>query len=61
MDRAWRKQRKIERRLGVDHMRPVGMRHSTYSRLKGKLVQCEAQRLDVLAAFVDRTQANRGR
>lgn len=61
MDRAWRKQRKIERRLGDHHERPEGMHFRTYLRLKGQIAQCETQRLEVLAAFVDRAGLDRQR
>lgn len=56
MDRAWRKQRKIERRLGAHHTQPEGMQFRTYLRLKGLIAQCETRRLEVLAAFVDRVR-----
>lgn len=54
VDRAWRKQHKIERHLGPGHTQPEGMQFRTYSRMKGQIAQCETQRLEVLAAFVDR-------
>jgi hypothetical protein len=61
MDRAWRKQRKIECLLGIGHTRPEGMQFRTYSRLKGQLARCETRRLEVLAGFVDRSRTGRGR
>ena len=61
VDRAWRKQRKIERRLGADHTQPEGMQFRTYLRLKRLIAQCEMRRLEVLAAFVDRVRATTGK
>lgn len=51
LDRTWRKQRKVEARLGDDWQRPKGMRHATYARLMNQLHDCEAQRD---AAFCER-------
>lgn len=39
--RAWRKQGKIEKRLGPDCERPKGMHHTTYEHLLGILDDCE--------------------
>lgn len=55
VDRAWRRQSKIERRFGPGHTQPEGMQFRTYRRLKDQIAQCETRRLEVLAAFVDRT------
>ena len=55
MDRMWRKQSKIEARLGVHWQRPKGMRYKTYTRLKHVLLICEERReqafLDFAAHF----------
>lgn len=42
--RAWRKQSKIEARLGEDCERPKGMHATTYERLLGNLEECETVR-----------------
>jgi hypothetical protein len=41
MSRAWRKQRKIENRLGPDCERPPGMHAATYDRLLSRINDCE--------------------
>lgn len=42
--RAWRKQRKVEKRLDPDCERPKGMHATTYKRLLWKLERCETVR-----------------
>ena len=44
LDRMWRKQAKLEARLGENWQRPKGMRHQTYQRLVDRLVDCEERR-----------------
>jgi hypothetical protein len=44
LDRTWRKQSKLEARLGDDWERPKGMRHHTYDRLIDALEDCEERR-----------------
>lgn len=44
LDGMWRKQAKIERRLGKHWQRPKGMRQKTYDRLKAALWDCEMRR-----------------
>lgn len=51
LDRLWRKQSKLEAQLGENWKRPKGMRHRTYDRLLGLLVDCEARR-DAAFAYV---------
>ena len=54
MDRAWRKQSKLEARLGDGWTRPTGMRLKTYDRLLQELVTCEAQRDEAFFSFATR-------
>jgi hypothetical protein len=54
LDRLWRRQDKIEKRLAPHWQRPKGMRHHTYARLWAGLMDCEARRDDALALFVQR-------
>jgi hypothetical protein len=42
--RAWRKQSKLEHRLGDDWQRPKGMHRVTYERLLSKVWECEMVR-----------------
>lgn len=49
IDALWRRQAKIERRLGEHWRRPKGMRHRTYDRLFAALVDCEERREVALA------------
>lgn len=44
LDRMWRKQAKIEARLGEHWQRPKGMRQRTYTRLVDMLEDCEYRR-----------------
>ena len=41
MGRAWRKQGKVEKRLGPDCERPKGMHAATYDRLLARIDECE--------------------
>ena len=50
LDRMWRKQSKLEARLGKHWQRPKGMRHRTYQALLDRLHDCEVRRD---AAFVE--------
>lgn len=43
MERAARKQRKVEARIGAGTLRPVGMRWATFSKLRGKLIKALGQ------------------
>jgi len=54
MARMWRKQAKIEGRLGENWLRPKGMRRSTYETLMEVLFDCEERRDLVLSNFVQR-------
>lgn len=52
MARAWRKQAKIEQRLGNDWQRPNGMHHTTYSKLIAKIADCGQRReAELIGAF----------
>ena len=51
MGRAWRKQRKVEVRLGENWRRPKGMHRTTYERLLNRIMQCEERRDDALCEF----------
>ena len=44
LDRTWRRQSKLEARLGEDWERPKGMRHRTYEALIDALEDCERRR-----------------
>jgi len=50
--RAWRKQWRVERRLGDDWRRPKGMHRATYERLLAAIMECEERRDASLADFV---------
>lgn len=52
--RTWRRQRKIEARLGPDWTRPKGMHHRTRAALLERIFDCEAQREDEIALFLAR-------
>lgn len=52
MGRAWRKQHKVEAKLGEDWQRPKFMHHSTHEKLMDVISQCEEQRDRALVAFV---------
>ena len=51
LDRMWRKQSKIEARLGAHWQRPKGMRYKTYDRLMKELLACEDRREQAFADF----------
>lgn len=52
LDRLWRKQHRIEARLGQHWRRPKGMRQATYRPLINELVDLEVRRDSLLSAFV---------
>ena len=54
IDRLWRKQSKLEARLGDNWTRPKGMRHSTHERLIDALADCEERRDAACAGLVAR-------
>lgn len=54
MGRAWIKQRKLERRLGVDWGRPKGMHHATYERIFSGIMACEEARDAALCLLLGR-------
>lgn len=54
LDRMWRKQTKIEARLGKYWQRPKGMRQKTYESLRSQVSQLEQRRDDALAEFAAR-------
>jgi len=61
LDRMWRKQSKIEGRLGEHWQRPKGMRLKTYDRLTNQLAVCEQKREDAFYQFAARLKAMTGR
>lgn len=54
LDRTWRKQGKLESRLGKDWQRPKGMHRTTYERLRAAVWDCEERRDEALAAWLPR-------
>lgn len=54
LDRMWRKQAKIEARLGDNWTRPKGMRLRTYDGLVDALVDCEDRRNEAFCAMAAR-------
>jgi hypothetical protein len=54
LDRLWRKQSKIEARLGMHWRRPAGMRKKTHDRLVAALCDCEERRDNAFALAVGR-------
>jgi hypothetical protein len=50
--RAWRRQSRLEARLGENWQRPKGMHHRTHERLLEAILACEQARDDALAAFM---------
>jgi len=54
MDRAWRKQIKLEKRLGRYLMKPKGMHQSTHTRIFNQIRECERQRDDFLYSYASR-------
>jgi hypothetical protein len=61
LGRMWRKQAKIENRLGDNWQRPKGMRQHTYEHLKDQIFQCEAWREEACALMVGRLLKVAGR
>jgi hypothetical protein len=54
LDRIWRKQRKIEGRLGEYWQRPKGMHQTTYAKLMATIIDCEERRDAALVAAFER-------
>ena len=54
LDRTWRKQQKLEARLGKNWCRPKGMHHKTRERILDAVFECESIRDDALAAYCAR-------
>lgn len=54
LDRLWRTQNKIEKRLAPHWQRPKGMRQRTYARLWSGLMACELARETLLITLVSR-------
>lgn len=54
LDRAWRKQSKLEARLGPNWRRPKGMRRRTYDKLFGAALACEELREAALNAYAEK-------
>ena len=52
--RTWRRQWKLERRLGENWRRPKGMHHATRSRLLEGIFECERSREDAIAVYLSR-------
>lgn len=52
--RSWRKQRRIEAKLGGEnvHTKPPRMRQATWERLTAQLADCERVRFDALVGYV---------
>lgn len=57
IERAWRKQRKIEAQLGENWERPVGMRKTKYARLCAQLEAIESERDQAFAGVVQKLLA----
>jgi hypothetical protein len=52
--RAWRRQSKLEARLGDGWVRPKGMHHRTHERLVDGIFECERIREEALIAYAAR-------
>lgn len=52
--RDWRKQQKLERKLGDDWQRPKGMHRTTYERLIASLLRCEERRELAIGSLLKR-------
>lgn len=52
LDRTWRRQRKLERRLGENWTRPKGMHHRTRVALLQRIFDCEAAREELIASYL---------
>ena len=50
--RTWRKQQKVETKLGEYWQRPKGMHHATREKLMAVILSCEEQRDNALFAFM---------
>lgn len=61
MSETWRKQRKIEARIGPNWVRPKSMRQLTYARLMDKLADCVMRRDRACSVAVARLYAMLGR
>lgn len=55
--RAWRQQRKAERRLGLGHARPKRMRHATYQALLATITDAMRQRTRAMSLMLRQTDA----
>jgi hypothetical protein len=54
LSRMWRKQAKLEKRLGKYWQRPKGMRLQTYEKLRQGILNLEGRRDEALAVFAQR-------
>ena len=54
LGRTWRRQQKLERRLGGGWGRPKGMHRTTRARILDSIFACERQRDDAIAAYAAR-------
>jgi hypothetical protein len=54
MDRSWRKQNKLEKRLCKYWMKPKGMHQTTHTRIFNQLQACESRRVALLYSYVKR-------
>lgn len=54
LDALWRKQAKIEKKLGPDWQRPKGMRSATYDLVRQQIWDIEMRRDDALANYLER-------
>ena len=52
--RAWRRQHKVEAKLGEDGVRPKGMHSTTYARLQEVIEGCEIEKDEALWRFMRR-------
>lgn len=54
IDRSWRKQRRIEKKMGGENaiFKPPRMRQATWQRLRAQLAECEQTRLHALVGYV---------
>jgi hypothetical protein len=59
LDRTWRKQQRLEAKLGEYWQRPKGMRLSTYERLRDALWQCEKIRDEAMLSAITRLFGHR--
>lgn len=55
LGRSWRKQQKLEAKLGPDLSKPKWMHHRTRAKLLEGIWACEATREDALLAYMDRS------